>query len=112
VADAKSTQDTKQEAPRDFSAFLLDINKGQSHTELSEALAELVTEVQRTGKPGSITYTISVRPQAGDDTVVTVTDQIGRKLPKGERRSSLFFVDGADLVRNDPRQHALFGGRK
>lgn len=110
---AESKQDTEQSQAREFAAFLLDINKGQSHVELSEKLRDLITEVQRTGKAGSLTYKVEVKPEAGTDGVVIVTDQIACKLPQGERRKSLFFVDDDNnLVRNDPRQHSLFGGQK
>lgn len=108
MADTTSTQDTEQ-APREFASFLLDINKGRSHAELSEALTELVAEVQRVGKAGSLSYTVKVEPQKGNETVVSVTDQIGRKFPQGERRTSMFFVDGNNnLVRSDPNQHSIF----
>lgn len=95
--------------PRDFSAFLFEINRGDSHRELSAALAELVAAVTRTGKPGSLTYTVRVEPQRGNEHIVCVTDQIGGKPPQGERRTSIFFVDDTNsLVRNDPRQQSIF----
>lgn len=113
VAD-KSTEDTKTGTePREFAAFLLDVNKGQSNLELSEKLHGLIAEVQRTGKAGSLTYKVEVKPEAGTDGLVIVTDQIACKLPQGERRKSLFFVDGnGDLTRDNPQQHSLFGGQQ
>jgi uncharacterized protein (UPF0218 family) len=105
----QSTQDVQLTEPRDFSMILLEINKGESHRELSEALAELVTAVQLTGKAGSISYTLKVQPHA-NDSIVTVTDQITRKLPEPDRRTSIFFVDDKtrSLVRNDPHQVSIF----
>lgn len=111
---AESKQDTEQQGEaREFASFLLDINKGQSHVELSEKLRDLITKVQETGKPGSLTYKVEVKPEAGTEGIVIVTDQIAVKLPAGERRKSLFFVDGDNnLVRDNPQQHSLFGGQK
>jgi hypothetical protein len=110
---AESKQDTEQSEAREFASFLLDINKGQSHIELSEKLRDLITKVQETGKAGSLTYKVEVKPEAGTENLVIVTDQIAVKLPAGERRKSLFFVDGDNnLVRDNPHQHSLFGGGK
>jgi hypothetical protein len=111
---AESKQDTEQQSEaREFASFLLDINKGQSHVELSEKLRDLITKVQETGKAGSLTYKVEVKPEAGTENLVIVTDQIAVKLPAGERRKSLFFVDaGNNLVRDNPQQHNLFGGGK
>lgn len=112
----KSTQDTETEQaaePREFVSFLLDINKGQSHRELSEKFAELVATVQETGKAGSMTYSVTVKPEAGTDNLVIVTDQITVKRPQGERRKSLFFVDdNHNLTRDNPHQSSLFGGQQ
>ena len=111
---AESKQDTEQQGEaREFAAFLLDINKGQSNRELSEKLHDLIAKVQDTGKAGSLTYKVEVKPEAGTDNLVIVTDQIAVKLPQGERRKSLFFVDADhNLVRDNPQQHSLFGGSK
>ncbi|GAA0632510.1 hypothetical protein GCM10010174_61970 [Kutzneria viridogrisea] len=107
-------QDKNTEAvtePRDFGAFLLDVNRGESHRELSQGLADLVAAVIRTGKPGTLTYTVRVEPASGNDAIVTVTDKIGGKTPEGERRTSIFYVDNSSnsLVRHNPYQESLFG---
>jgi hypothetical protein len=106
----QSTQDVQLTEPRDFSAILFEINKGDSHRELSEALAELVAAVQLTGKGGSLGYTLKVQPHQGNSAIVTVTDQITRKVPEADRRTSIFFVDDktSSLVRNDPHQVSIF----
>lgn len=114
---AESKQDTEQQQePRPFATFLLETNKGRSHAELSAGLQELVAEVIRTGKPGSISYKVTVKPQPGNEQMVIVLDEIVRKVPRGERASSVFFVtDDNELVRNDPRQSSIFdmpGGSK
>lgn len=107
---AESKQDTESTTePRPFATFLMETNKGRSHEELSLGLQELVREVIRTGKPGSISYRVTVKPQPGNEQMVVVLDEIVRKVPRGERASSVFFVtDDNELVRNDPRQHSIF----
>jgi hypothetical protein len=105
------TQDVQvsTDEPRDFCAILIEINKGESHRELSEALADLVAAVEITGKPGSLSYSLKVQPHQGNSAIVTVTDEIKRKIPEGDRRTSIFFVDRThSLVRNDPHQVSLF----
>jgi hypothetical protein len=110
---AESKQDTTEQEPRPFATFLLETNKGRSHDELSRGLQELVAEVLRTGKPGSISYKVTVKPQAGNEHMVVVLDEIVRKVPRGERASSVFFVtDGHELVRNNPHQPSIFDTHK
>lgn len=86
-----------------FAAFLQEQRRGALHSELSEALQELVLAVEEHRKAGSLTLTVSVKP-FGDGTVA-VTDKLKLSVPEGERGSGIFFVDAdGNLVRNDPRQ--------
>lgn len=107
---AESKQDTEQQQePRPFATFLLETNKGRSHEELSAGLHEVIAEVLNTGKAGSISYRVDIKPAAGVENMVTITDQIVRKVPRGERATSMFFVDDdGNLCRNDPRQQSIF----
>jgi hypothetical protein len=88
-----------------FAAFLQEQRRGGLHGELSEALQELVRAVEEHRKGGSLTLTLSVKPNG--DGVVVVTDKVAVKLPEGEKGSSIFFVDDGNLVRNDPRQTTI-----
>lgn len=94
---------------RPFAEFLVAQAGGTSHTELSEALHELIRAVQTTGKAGQITYTVKVKPLAkNDDRMVVVVDEVKPKIPSGDRRESVFYIDGGgNLTRNDPRQPQL-----
>ncbi|WP_394360702.1 hypothetical protein [Amycolatopsis sp. SB7-3] len=104
--------DTKAEEkaePRDFAAFLMEHRRGKSHAELSEALRDLVLAVEETRKVGRITYTLTIKPQERTRGAVMVADQIKCSLPEHERSESIFFAtDTGELIRNDPRQTALF----
>jgi hypothetical protein len=102
----ESTTDTTEEQ-RPFGAFLHELAKGRTHDELSRALRELTTAVKDTGKPGSLTLRIDIKPHK-NDAAVTVSDKVTVKIPDFERLDSIFFVDDdANLVRNDPHQQSF-----
>lgn len=99
--------DDEQGKPDDqsFSAFLCQKNRGRTEQELSAKLRELVEAVEETGKGGSITYVLTVKPQAQTEHAVIVTDEIKTKLPQLDRPAAIYFADDAyRLVRTDPRQ--------
>lgn len=96
----------------DFPDLLRTINKGRSQVELTDALLKVVAAVQKTGKPGFVRYTVHVEPagcNAGAQ--MTVTDEIGSKVPTETRYQSLYWAtDDGRLVRSDPNQGELFEG--
>lgn len=95
----------EQSDTQSFAAFLAQHQRGRTDRELSEKLRELVEAVEETGKGGSITYTLTIKPQAQTEHTVLVTDEVKTKLPQLDRPASIFFADEAyRLVRNDPRQ--------
>jgi hypothetical protein len=100
---------TREDAPDSFAAFLVQTNKGRTERELSEAMQKLVTAVEETGKPGTLTLRIDIKPQANTDGVVTVTDRVTVKAPQLERPNSIFFITkNAGLSRSDPNQRSIF----
>lgn len=105
----KPKPDEEKPKPREFATFLLEHNKGRTHDELSAKLAELVAAVTETGKAGSLTLTIGLKPQPKVAGAVVVSDKVAVKAPAGDRAESFFFVDTSNnsLVRNDPNQPAL-----
>lgn len=94
---------------RHFAEWLNDQHQGATHHELSEALNELVEAVQETGKVGSLTLTVKVKPAArGSVRRVLVSDDIKLRKPEGERAESIYFVDDDhNLSRRDPDQPEL-----
>lgn len=95
---------SEHQAVRPFAAVLQEHRKGASMQELSEALADVVRAVGETGKPGSVTLKVTVRPMKGD-LAVTFTDEIVVKVPRGERGASIFFADDdGNLTRTNPNQ--------
>jgi len=90
---------------RPFADFIREQNRGRTHDELGEALRDLVTKVEDTGKKGTLTLTITVEPLKGNEEALQVSDEIKLKLPEHDRGASIFFRgrDG-NLQREDPNQ--------
>lgn len=93
---------------RAFDAFFRELRRGQAHHEMSVALQDLVRAVEETGKAGSVTLTIKLKPDAKYDTAVAVVDEITAKLPQPTKGASLFFMDGShNLQRSHPNQMTI-----
>lgn len=92
-----------------FPETILQLNNGAAVAELSAALTRLLAAVRESGKAGSITFTITVKPASkGVANVVMVESQTKTKLPEPERGMTVFYVtEDNRLVRNDPRQQQL-----
>lgn len=97
-----------------FLGTLKEIRQGQSLHELSEHLAVLVEAVRATGRKGSLTYTLTIKPASKGETVtLMVEDAVSVKRPNPERGTTVFFATNDNgLQRNDPRQPELLGLRK
>jgi hypothetical protein len=109
VTDQQSTEDTDEKPPPpDFAAFLATLNKGRSNRDLSEKLQQIVEAIEETGKQGSITYTIKIKPQKAGGMVI-LTDEVRASVPRGERPESIAFI-GPDfaLLRNPVDQPSLY----
>jgi hypothetical protein len=83
-------QDDRELKP--FADWLAMQRKGTLANELASAMADVNQAVLDTGKPGSITLTVKVKP-TGDGTSVFITDEVKAKAPEPERGQSVFFVD-------------------
>lgn len=94
---------------RPFTDFLRDIRKGRVVDAATDDLAELVRAVKDTGKAGSLTLTISIKPQDKEAEQVVVSAAVSTKLPKAALPEGIFFagIDG-DLLRDDPSQKEMF----
>nr|MDP9102228.1 hypothetical protein [Actinomycetota bacterium] len=103
-ATSKAPPDDPQILP--FAAFLTQQNKGALHTDLSEAFHALLAAVKDTGKAGTLTLQVKVKPAGkGDSERVLISDTCVLKAPRPDARESLFFLDDAgNPTRSDPRQ--------
>ncbi len=97
-------------AARPFVATLRALRLGELDDELTSELHQLVEKCQATGRAGSITLTLSLKPGKGGQ--IEVIDDIKVKNPKPERGSSIMFATPeGNLQREDPRQGKLPGIR-
>lgn len=103
----ESNEDATEQRP--FASVLLDLNKGRTHAQLGDELRAVLAAVRETGKPGSLTLKLDVKPLSGNDDGVTVTARIGSKQPAFEAPASIFFLDAENnLNRNPVNQANLF----
>ena len=86
--------------------LLTDLRQGELCHELSEDLQALAKQVQATGKKGSMTITIAMKPTGMGR--VTVSDDYKIKMPKGETPATpMFATEVGQLLVNDPSQMRL-----
>ncbi|MGI8729185.1 MAG: hypothetical protein ACR2LK_04235, partial [Solirubrobacteraceae bacterium] len=77
------------------------------HTEMSDELANLVVEVVKTGKKGSITLTLDVALMS-DGVTVAVSDTIKLKTPRFDTAATMYWSDDVgNLHRERPDQQRL-----
>lgn len=99
---------TSDKQVRPFADFLVEQRSGRTHTELGEALNELVEAVADTGKSGTLTLTLKVKPAGKAEGMVTIVDDVIVKPPKGERGEAIYFIDANhNLTRHNPAQQTL-----
>lgn len=97
-------------AQKAFAVFLQDLRDGRAHAELSGQLAELLAKVKETGKGGTLTLKLKIKPagRGSDVDKVTIADAITLDLPKPERGEDFFWLtEDNDLTRNHPKQGSL-----
>lgn len=92
--------------PRTFSATVDALRFGTLGDEATKALRELALACQDTGRKGSITLVLELKPGKGGQ--LEVFDNLKLSMPKPEKGSSLMFATPeGNLQRNDPRQQEL-----
>lgn len=93
----------------DFTAFLKQVNKGNTEVEASQALELITAKVKDTGKAGSFNIKVSITPAGkGEVTQVFVDAEVSVKEPKKDRKHTIFFTTNNNtLVRNNPDQSEM-----
>ncbi len=96
---------------RPFTDTLAAMRFGELVDDLSTAMHELVDACSNTGKTGTLTLTIKIKPgKAGQ---MELVDEVKTKLPPPEKGTTLMFVTPeGNLTRTDPRQMLLEGLRE
>jgi hypothetical protein len=93
-----------------FSQQIASLAKGTLDAELTEALSELVKAINDHGKKGSITLTLSLKPevQNGEVKMISIKPDVKVSSPQPQRLSSVMWptYDG-ELLRDDPDQAQL-----
>lgn len=93
-----------------FAVFLQELRDGRAHAELSGGLDELLAKVKETGKGGTLTLKLKIKPagRGSDVDKVVIADAITVDLPKPERGEDFFWLtENNDLSRNHPKQGSL-----
>lgn len=81
--------------------------KGDFASEISDKLAEVSKAAIETGKPGTVTIKIKVKPMQGLE-AVAIEDKVTATIPEGDPTRAVFYInDDGDLERNDPKQREL-----
>lgn len=93
---------------RPFMDFLREHRNGLTHDELSDALQELVAAVAESGKAGTLTLKISVKPAGRDSGALEVGADVKVAPPKSSPGVAIFFATPENnLQRQDPRQTSM-----
>lgn len=89
---------------------LREIRRGVVVEHASRELAEVTKAVMATGKPGSLTLKIIVKPpKSRGDNAVAVAVLVNAQEPQAELPEAMFYADvSGDLLRDDPTQQRLF----
>jgi hypothetical protein len=91
-----------------FTDVLRDIRKGRPVEEATEALADVVMAVDETGKEGSVTITLKIKPAKHGGPEKVLIAEVTAKKPWADIASAIFFSDeDGNLVRFDPRQEEM-----
>lgn len=89
--------------------ILRDIRRGRAVDQATRLLAEVVRAVDETNKPGSVTITLTVKPEKGGGSQKVILAQVKAKKPEGDIPEAVFFSDAeGDLHRTDPAQQEMF----
>lgn len=95
---------------RPFTDTLAALRLGSLSDDLSDKMNELTNKCVETGRAGSLTLKITLKP--GNAGQIEVLDDIKMTMPKEQKGSSLMFATTeGNLQREDPRQKSLPGIR-
>ena len=87
---------------RTFTATIESLRFGTLGDELTDKMRDLVASCATTGRNGTLTLTLALKPGKGGQ--IEVFDEVKIKLPKEEKGSTLMFATpDNNLQRDDPR---------
>ena len=101
---------TRTDEPTAFNKFLIDLRGGRTSNDLTRALSDLASAVASTGKPGTLTLTVKLKPDKSieENGMVLIEDTIKVTRPEPDRASTIMYVntDGG-VSRQDPKQYSF-----
>lgn len=98
----------EKEKPPSFAAMLAQV-RPRTDVEAAETLRRVIEAVKATGKVGTITIRLDVKPADGLSDAVVVYDRISQKVPEKTREGSMAFITKeGDLSRTDPSAMPLW----
>ena len=104
-------QTTDQSRPQVDGAFLAALQNhdgGACLSDLSEELRKVTEAVLLTGKAGSLSLKLTIKPASSSSVAVVLEDDIKTTLPKLHKRASIHFVDSQhNLLRDNPKQLSM-----
>ena len=83
------------------------LSGGRLLEKLCAAMADVATEVQASGKKGSVTLTLDFSVTTQGDDMVVIADKLTLKHPPKEGRPAFLFAVNGSLFTFDPRQPQL-----
>ncbi len=96
-------------AKRPFTDTLRDLRGGAVLDELSEKLNEVVAAVTSTGKEGTVTLKLKLKPLS-EGAMIQIEDDVVASVPRPSRGGTVMFpTPENNLSRRDPRQPDLPG---
>lgn len=91
-----------------FMSTLNSMDYGVTPEELSDELAEVVQAVRDTGKQGTVTLKLTIKPESISNGQVSITPEVKANAPQMPRDKALmYFTPDNNLQREDPRQKKL-----
>lgn len=92
-----------------FTDVLRQFRNGRLVDEATRQFNELVRAVDDTGKTGSLTLTVTIKPEKGGGNQKALIAQVKTKTPQSELPEAVFFSDeDGNLHRDDPKQQEMF----
>jgi len=94
-----------------FNQTVEQLRYGTLHDDLTTAINQLTAAVTTTGKTGTLTLSIKLKP-TNNSGQIEVIDDIKLSLPKENKGTSIMFATPENnLTREDPRQLSIEGLR-
>ncbi|WP_028451880.1 hypothetical protein [Chitinilyticum aquatile] len=93
---------------RPFLDTIRDVRRGEILNDCEDELLKVIKAVEETGKAGTFTLQLTIKPANKAGGVMTVQDKVTSKLPQLPAGETLMFVTPEfNLQAQDPRQKEL-----